>query len=372
MLVAVLAALLLSPAANAQVDAGELDMGAVEEQVAAELTALADETVAAEPEPMEAPPELPVEPPQTGSDLAFAHPPDTEVPSEVPSEPHVATEPPAYVDDSPVSPERPADEPPEPPEPAAVPINLNIDVRILSPGDDGDVVQTIGGAPGTGVEVGAVPDALDWTWNWDWTWDCGSGAPATAASIDWDWNWNWGPGCLEAVQEMLDEFERGDDIREALEMPVAVDLPFRAPGVLADSLGTAPAPPDGRPTDPNRQRSSLTGPAVEVISPLGAAPVLPAALIVAAPEPASALAAVPDPHSAPKPEDGPDGPMPIVVHAAGPAFGSGGGGGGAGAVLLAALLGALTLARPRRGARVGPAARKLSSQLSSSRLERPG
>ena len=35
--------------------------------------------------------------------------------------------------------------------PVVVPVNLNVDIRILSPGDDGDVSQIIdmGGLPGT-------------------------------------------------------------------------------------------------------------------------------------------------------------------------------------------------------------------------------
>jgi hypothetical protein len=66
-------------------------------------------------------------------------------------------------------------------------------------------------------------------------------------------------------------------------------------------------------------------------------------------------------------------PEPLAL-AAGVASGGAGGGGGGGLVMLlvAALVGALALLPPLAGGRVHAVQRKLSSLLSSSRLERPG
>ncbi len=83
--------------------------------------------------------------------------------------------------------------------------NVNVSVRILSPGEDGPVVQT--DAPqsdpaaepswlwtwsfdwcGTTTEfttVGGGGTGLDWTWNWFWLWDCeSSGVPLPPDAID--------------------------------------------------------------------------------------------------------------------------------------------------------------------------------------------
>ena len=51
------------------------------------------------------------------------------------------------------------------------PINLNVDIRILSPGDNGDVKQEIT-VPGWSAPVGdgAQGQPLAWTWNWTWNW----------------------------------------------------------------------------------------------------------------------------------------------------------------------------------------------------------
>jgi hypothetical protein len=68
-------------------------------------------------------------------------------------------------------------------------------------------------------------------------------------------------------------------------------------------------------------------------------------------------------------------PAGSTTQAMGLAAMAGGGGGGGGAftvLLLAALVGALALVPPPAGGRVTVVGRKLSSLLSSSRLERPG
>ncbi len=68
---------------------------------------------------------------------------------------------------------------PEPPPAAPAPVNLNIDVRVLSPGDNGDVTQEIEmpaevrapverGSPAPGDDAGGGL-TLNWVWNWEWT-----------------------------------------------------------------------------------------------------------------------------------------------------------------------------------------------------------
>jgi hypothetical protein len=68
-----------------------------------------------------------------------------------------------------------------------------------------------------------------------------------------------------------------------------------------------------------------------------------------------------------------EGPQPLALAAGGaPAAGGGGGGGASFLLFVAALVGALRLAPPPPGGRVRAVGRRLSSLLSSSRLERPG
>ena len=102
----------------------------------------------------------------------------------------------------------------------AVPSNVNVSIRIFSPGNDGSVSQTNVAAPSalpvspaaaapenastssgvTPAPTPAVPTAPT-TWVWNWTWEstaagCAStAAPATPASSvagsTWTWNWVW-------------------------------------------------------------------------------------------------------------------------------------------------------------------------------------
>lgn len=105
----------------------------------------------------------------------------------------------------------------------AAPTNLNVVVRVNSPGDDGPVTQTNAPAGGpaatppqgppdpaaTGVSVvpaaaGALPTT--WIWNWNWTaTDCASGAssPAQSSVIGGTWTWNWNWGCAPASPPRL-------------------------------------------------------------------------------------------------------------------------------------------------------------------------
>jgi hypothetical protein len=113
------------------------------------------------------------------------------------------------------------------------PVNVNVSVRVDSPGDDGAVTQINAAvaepspaatlpqvryqAPepqyhdvAAGSEPAAVPDSpADTTtgavaaavpadaWDWTWTWSCGDAIapsielPADYLQQNWNWNWNW-------------------------------------------------------------------------------------------------------------------------------------------------------------------------------------
>ena len=134
----------------------------------------------------------------------------------------------------------PAPAPPTPVSPApapAPPTHLNLDLRVLSPGDNGGV-STPGLNGGTGASPG-MPE--DWTWNWNWDLPgCESNSgPSTAG---WNWNWNW--GCGGAT-----ELPTGTDARELLEL-VADQLPTAAPDLAAPDL-EGPGMPPGEDADTN-------------------------------------------------------------------------------------------------------------------------
>jgi hypothetical protein len=275
-----------------------------------------------------------------------------------------------------------------------VPLNLNVDIRILSPGDDGDVTQIIdmGQLPGLGSGNPAdvlrgLDLGLDWTWNWNWTWDCGD---TSIAGLDWNWNWSWSGDCAGG---MMDEpgsedgpfGERSRSERDAallealslesLEAPPELDAQ-RGPLVTMPAAGrstpvqrdkrdeaeTAPAPPpssgDGGLPTPSLATTSFASTGAPSQSSSATAP---------ASRPAGA-----DPNG--DPERRPAGPpaQAMGLASAAGAAGGGGGGGGLSVLLLAALIGALALVPPPPGGRVRAYGRTLTSLLSSSRLERPG
>lgn len=351
-------------------------------------------------EPAEAPPAEPVPAPV---DAPTAEPPPA-VPAEEPVTPDAAVQSPAPEPAAPVeevageSDEQGAallaeDDGDDPAPSAVVPLNLNVDIRILSPGDDGDVTQIIdmGQLPGLGSGnpadvLGDLDLGLDWTWNWNWTWDCGG---SSIAGLDWNWNWSWSGDCAGG---MLDEpgseggpfgersrSERHAALLEALDHE-APDAPpeldaQRGPLVTTpeagrsapvrrderDEAGTAPAaaPPsgDGGLPTPSLATTSFASTGAPSQSSSATAP---------ASRPAGA-----DPNG--DPERRPAGPPAQAMGLASAAGAAGGaGGGGLSVLLLAALIGALALVPPPAGGRIRAYGRTLTSLLSSSRLERPG
>ena len=128
----------------------------------------------------------------------------------------------------------------------ARPVNLNISIRVESPGDNGPVDQinaAVGAVaaeltaapaagaqappaaqeprrPATQVEVPqpdpasqapeppiAVSAGPTEQWDWTWQWDCGEvispdiALPSTSSLPIWNWNWNWNCGADPPVSE---------------------------------------------------------------------------------------------------------------------------------------------------------------------------
>ena len=75
--------------------------------------------------------------------------------------------------------------------PQSGPANVNVSIRVLSPGDDGAVTQTNTTPTPSPRESGAP----SWVWAWTFTW-CGttteiSTLAGEGTGLDWDWNWLW-------------------------------------------------------------------------------------------------------------------------------------------------------------------------------------
>jgi hypothetical protein len=186
--------------------------------------------------------------------------------------------------------------------------NLNLSVRIFSPGDDGPVTQIIS-AGGGGAEVpsgSAAPTTWIWNWNWDWggggACDPGAAAPAPGVA-GWNWNWTWTCGAdaplpdAGSLPDMLPPViaQSLNDIADMpsiesladIELPIAdIELPIAGlPGVQvspaqADSAADAPESRGGRerPGFPSRLFPH-GGLGARVQAP----PLVPAAAVLAAP-----------------------------------------------------------------------------------------
>ena len=123
--------------------------------------------------------------------------------------------------------------------------NVNVSIRIFSPGDDGPVTQIVqGGAPSAPAPTVAAPA----TWIWNWTWNgapgCDPGAAGDAAPpvgvADWTWNWTW-----TCAAEPRADAPEGDALL-GLELPDLAALPgMDALPSLAVGTGTLPDLPGG-------------------------------------------------------------------------------------------------------------------------------
>lgn len=331
--------------------AQELDSVAAGEQaidggvaVAAELQASLEDAVEAGGAPVmpEAPPEpVPAPAPSAGpalEPLVDAPPvPDTGALPETAPAP---------------APESQPSDAPEERDPAApvLPGNINIDIRILSPGDNGDVTQDVS-VPGWSGQDGGAREGqpLDWEWNWNWT-----------------WIWVLPPPQGDDIPGMGGGLPEG--VLDAPGLPLTeapADHAAGMPPVEAEPLTSADRPPPARRDPPPRGRAEPYSPRmVADSSPRMAADSTGGAASIA---PAVARAThgprQPNRGHVPAPEQAPT----VLPSAAASSLS-----GGSSAPLVFALLGLLCLLAPRALELARSPDRKLSSLLSSSRLERPG
>jgi len=282
-------------------------------------------------------------------------PPAPEPQSEVPPAPDTGT--PSETAPGPAPESMPTDPVVEDANPGApvAPINLNVDIRILSPGDNGDVTQEMT-VPGWSGQVGGGPQGqpLAWTWNWTWNWTTPAGGEAPWMGIG-----------EELVGEVLGAQPLGDPGQ------LFADAPAEQPAEMEPQpVGLAPGadhPPPARSdaTAPGRvgaKQWSSGGSQLHSLPTVVGRSEVAAPLVTAAARTTSSRRDSIRGH-APVPKQAP----PALPSAAASSVG-----GGSSAPFAAAILGLLCLLAPRVLELARSPHRKLSSQLSSSRLERPG
>jgi hypothetical protein len=288
----------------------------------------------------------------------------------------------------------------------ANPQNVNVSIRINSPGDDGPVTQinNTGSVsapepakpkpaepPSPAADAPGAPAGPD-TWEWIWTSACfggspGGGAPVATASARWVWRWSCGEAPLPALADGVGEIaeEVGAVLRPG-EHPAWPSMPTGVPG---GELVSALAPARGQPRTaprarPERRGSGEAAGAVAYERPppgAGSAPAAHGGLLATGASPPATRAAVDAPppparHKAQaRPLDDAGSHTPSGDGgglAAGPATGNGGGASLLLAGWLAVLASALGLVLPRLWLRrwSGPAWRIPWPR--STRLERPG
>jgi hypothetical protein len=402
-LAAAVALALLAPAAAAQDPAAELADIVVEAATPQnsvisgqypDVTAVVDEVVAAVPATPSAPPPAPP--------AAVEPAPAPPVPQQSPQQYHSETS------DVTVTQQQPA--------------NVNVSIRVNSPGDDGPVVQVNGSsnvvvvhapakpdtaAPGRPAAPGARGDAppaagVPDDWEWVWTSACFGGAgqaaaAAAAAGAGPGWTWRWScdeagdparavaDGIAGSVEDLVGgpvEDLVGGPVQDLVGGPVptataVVEALFGAGGPAA-----AAAPPARRGRAAPRERRAAPARALLPATPArAAAPLAPAAATLAAARTpgaaaARAAAAVGRAVQAQARSGGRGAPLLFPPGAGGPAAGVATGLGTASAlalgawiaVLMSAIVIVLPRLRPRRWS--GPSRRP--PQPPSSRRERPG
>lgn len=179
----------------------------------------------------------------------------------------VAAPPPVPVSVPPVA--APAVEEPEPDAPPptveqTAPTNVNVSVRVDSPGNDGAVEQAnVATATGGGADepqyqespaqyqepepVPAVPEtaagaeaspAEASSWEWTWSWDCGGTAPdvpappAGAPQI-WIWNWTWNCSKSEPEETKLSKNANAryqPDLMQYRPVNINISIRINSPG----------------------------------------------------------------------------------------------------------------------------------------------
>jgi hypothetical protein len=271
------------------------------------------------------------------------------------------------------------------------PTNVNVSIRINSPGDDGPVVQ-IHNAGGTGVvdqvveadhgaprgapvpdPAGSQPSGLPDDWEWVWTSACFGGAPrAAAAGPSWRWRWS--------CDQRDEDLDRGlaDFVPDAWALVNEVLASTPEPGFGPSIPAASRSEPDARAERRARRRAPAAvapaAPAARSGSPPLARPLIAATAGV----PAAVAGQVRDVvRTAARARPGTGDPSGLVPPPlGGPAAVGSSALGAAASLLLGLWIAVLTTAivlvvpRLRRRRRSGPAPRR--TRLASSRLERPG
>ena len=253
----------------------------------------------------------------------------------------------------------------------AAPRNINIDIRVLSPGDDGDVNQVIeeiggGAAPGRSEVVpgGADDPELTMNWVWEWSDSCEDDMRAASAAVEWNWTWQ---ACGAAVPD--EDMLRGLMPEMPDDLIPAPELPGEVAGAEEDFVATLNGP-SGGPGDhgESQQRRASSIPLLSGVAP---ASLLTTADAEGGPGPVGServRAAHGRRQQSAVRQRAPEQAPPALPSAAA----SGLSGGGSFAPLGAVLLALLCLMAPRALGLARFPDRRLTSQLSSSRLERPG
>ena len=229
------------------------------------------------------------------------------------------------------------------------PINLNVDIRILSPGDNGDVTQEIT-VPGRSAPAGdgALGQPFAWTWNW---------------------TWNWTTPAADDVPEVGDVL--GEVFGSVPEEPgeFFADPPVEQPAVMQPQEA-APAPGSDHP--PPRRDAAGPGRAAPRQWSLGGSNPPSLTTVSGSPDAAASVTEAARPTLAQRSPDRGHAPAPEQAPPALPSAAASSVGGGSSVPFAAAILALLCLLAPRVLELLRSPHGKLSSQLSSSRLERPG
>jgi hypothetical protein len=293
-------------------------------------------------------------------------------------------------------------EPPAP-EVLAPASNINVSIRIFSPGDNGPVTQTTGGgeggpgaAPGP-VTSGAAPGPVTWIWNWTWTGapGCDAGLGANAAPQigipTWTWNWIWVCGEDAGEPPLISELplpqlpgigavpDVAGGLIPAVKLPALVPVPDIG-GLAPIDTPVGPAPrADRAAPQPEHAEHGLAAGARAAYAPPATAPApLMSSAPAVAPEPTSSEPAV---DRAPARHRGRDttgrrgaisaqqSPIEAPLAAAGAAAAAAAAGAGSGPATLVTLLSLLACFLAGALLQIVGLPRLL---LRASRLERPG
>ena len=218
------------------------------------------------------------------------------------------------------------DAPPAPDVAQTAPTNINVSVRVNSPGDNGLVEQanaalaTVAGAataiapqyqPDPPQYQAPIPAAATPTadqapqtaaaepaqatdgWNWNWEWNCGDGIPEIAVppevgTQNWIWNWDWNCGASDPLPtntsgESTPQYQPG--VTQYRPININISIRINSPGndgpVAQTNVAvvvTAPALPKVRievpaaPPPPLAQGGSASATPVAAVTPAAVAP----------------------------------------------------------------------------------------------------